>query len=134
MEMLEDQGLYGRRAGANRILIVEDEPAFCQLLCQTLLEEEYQVESATSTEEALRELESAPFDLAIVDLLLPGLNGLVLAEAIRMLDPHTRVILITAYGTPSFESLASHPAITHYLHKPFDTDRLLELIQPQVPT
>jgi DNA-binding NtrC family response regulator len=118
---------------AQRILVVDDEPAICQLLGQTLRIEDYQVETAGSTEEALLELETAPFDLAIVDLLLPGMNGLVLAEAIRMLDPHTPVILITAYGTASFESVASHPAISHYLHKPFDTDRLLDLIRRYVP-
>jgi DNA-binding NtrC family response regulator len=133
MSAFEHLGLYGRQALANRILVVDDEPAICHLLRQTLIEEEYQVETATSTEEALKELESTPFDLAIVDLLLPGLNGLVLAEAIRMLDPHTPVILITAYGTPSFESITSHPAIAHYLHKPFNTDRLIELIQQHIP-
>ncbi len=113
---------------ANRILIVDDEPAICHLLRQTLTAEDYEVETAGSTEEALRELADASFDLAVIDLLLPDANGLVLAEAIRMLDPQTPVILITAYGTPAFESMASHPAISHYLHKPFDSDRLLDLI------
>ncbi len=117
----------------HRILIVDDEPAICHLLRQTLVVEKYQVATADSTEEALKELIDASFDLVIVDLLLPGVNGLVLAEAIRMLDPHTPVILMTAYGTPSFESMASHPAISHYVHKPFDTDRLLELIRRHVP-
>jgi DNA-binding NtrC family response regulator len=118
---------------AQRILVVDDEPAICQLLGQTLVAESYLVETAGSTEEALLRLERAPFDLAIVDLLLPGMNGLVLAEAIRMLDPDTPVILITAYGTASFEGMASHPAISHYLHKPFDTDRLLDLIRTHIP-
>jgi len=53
---------------------------------------------------------------------------LQIAEAIRVLDPGTPVILMTAYGTPSFEAMAAHPAIDNYLHKPFSTDRLLALV------
>lgn len=83
---------------------------------------------ASSAFEALAQLEQAPADLAIIDLMLPEVNGLNLAEAIRMLDPGTPVVLITAYGTTAFESMAAHPAISHYLHKPFALDRLLEMI------
>jgi two-component system response regulator AtoC len=118
---------------AQRILVVDDETGVCHLLKEVLAAEDYQVATAGSVEDALSELAEAAFDLAIVDLLLPGLNGLVLAEAIRMLDPCTPVILMTAYGTPTFEMVATHPAISHYVHKPFDIDRLLELVQESIP-
>lgn len=111
-----------------RILIVDDEPVICDIIQRALVIKHYAVETAGSTLEAIGKLETASYDLAIVDLMLPGINGLALAEAIRLLDPGTPVILITAYGTPSFEGMASHPAISHYLHKPFDLDRLLKLI------
>lgn len=97
-----------------------------------LLDEGFSVETAGSALEALERLEPAPVDLAIVDLCLPDVNGLDIAEAIRMLDPGTPVILITAYGTPSLELLASHPAISHYVHKPFMLDRLLSLVHATV--
>ena len=111
-----------------RILVVDDEPSIRHLLQQALANQQYEIETAGTALEALERLESNPFDLAIVDLLLPGLNGLDLAEAIRMLDPGTPVILMTAYGTSAFESMAAHPAISHYLHKPFALDRLLTLV------
>jgi DNA-binding NtrC family response regulator len=111
-----------------RILVVDDEPSIRHLLQQALADEQYDVETAGTALEALSRLELTPFDLAIVDLLLPGLNGLDLAEAIRMLDPGTPVILMTAYGTTAFESMAVHPAISHYLHKPFALDRLMALV------
>ena len=114
---------------AQRILVVDDETGVCHLLKEVLTAEHYQVATAGTVEDALGELAEEAFDLAIVDLLLPGLNGLVLAEAIRMLDPSTPVILMTAYGTPTFELVATHPAISHYVHKPFNIDRLLELVQ-----
>jgi DNA-binding NtrC family response regulator len=111
-----------------RILIVDDEPGICHIL-RRVLSEAYFVETALSAKEALNRLAVAPFDLAIVDLYLPGVNGLQLAEAIRFLDPQTPVILMTAYGTTAFEVMASHPAITYYVHKPFDLDTMLALIR-----
>ena len=112
-----------------RILIVDDEPGICHVLRSVLLGEAYFVETAMSAKEALNKLAGAPYDLAIVDLYLPGVNGLQLAEAIRFLDPQTPVILMTAYGTTAFELMASHPAITHYVHKPFNLDAMLALIR-----
>ena len=112
-----------------RILVVDDEAGIRHLLQTGLTDEGYSVTTANRTMDALAVLENASFDLAIIDLMLPDVDGLQLAEAIRMLDPATYVILITAYGTPSFESMASHPAIMHYLHKPFAFDRLLALIR-----
>jgi DNA-binding NtrC family response regulator len=119
---------------ANQILIVDDEPGIRHLLQQTLAEEKYQAQTAGSVFEALEKLHDTSFALAIVDLLLPDVDGLQLAEAIRIIDPGTPVILISAYGTPAFEGMASHPAIRHYLHKPFSLDRLLELVRRYVPT
>jgi DNA-binding NtrC family response regulator len=117
---------------AHRILVVDDEPHVCYMIERVLLEEQFEVEIAGSALEALHKLEASPVDLAIVDLCLPDVTGLTLAEAIRMLDPGTTVILITAYGTPVFEHITSHPAISHYVHKPFDLDRLLSLVRESV--
>lgn len=114
---------------ARRILVVDDEPSIRHMLKQVLLEEGYEAIAAGSALEALGQLVDEPVDLAIVDLLLPGANGLELAEAIRMLDRGTPVILITAYGSTAFESMASHPAISHYVHKPFNLDRLLAIVR-----
>jgi DNA-binding NtrC family response regulator len=114
---------------ANHILVVDDESGIRHLLADVLSDEQRQVETAASAMEALAKLADRPFDLAIVDLMLPEINGLQLAEAIRVLDPGTPVILITAYGTASFEEMASHPAIAQYTHKPFDLDRLLANVE-----
>jgi DNA-binding NtrC family response regulator len=103
------------------------------MLSQVLADELFEVRTAGSTLEALGKLEASSFDLAIVDLFLPDVNGLNLAEAIRVLDPGTPVILITAYGTPSFEEMASHPAISHYIHKPFTLERLMGLVRQLLP-
>jgi DNA-binding NtrC family response regulator len=113
----------------SHVLVVDDEAGIRHLLGDILIEEQCQVETTATVLEALAKLAEKPFDLAIVDLMLPEIDGLQLAEAIRVLDPGTPVILITAYGTASFEEMASHPAITQYTHKPFDLDRLLATVE-----
>ena len=118
---------------AQSILVVDDEPGIRQTLQQVLTGEQYDVLPASNALEALEALAAQPVALAIVDLLLPDVNGLELAEAIRMLDPGTPVVLITAYGTPAFETISSHPSISTYLHKPFDIERLLEVVRRFVP-
>jgi two-component system OmpR family response regulator len=112
-----------------RILIVDDEPGIREVLQGALEDEGYATEAVGTAMEALSTLDHEGVNLAIVDLLLPDIDGLQVAEAIRFLDPGTPVILMTAYGTPSFESMASHPAITHYVHKPFSLDHVLALVQ-----
>lgn len=119
---------------AEQILVVDDEPSIRQMLGRVLSDEHFQVEMAGTVLEALKRLEVTSFDLAIVDLFLPDINGLNLAEAIRMLDPQTPVILMTAYGAPSFEIMASHPAISYYVHKPFTLERLLEVVHQVLPS
>ena len=119
---------------ADQILIVDDEPGIRHLLQQTLAEEKYKVQTAGNVFEAIEKLHDTSFALAIVDLLLPDVDGLQLAEGIRIIDPGTPVVLISAYGAPAFEGMASHPAIRHYLHKPFSLDRLLGLVRRYVPT
>ena len=118
---------------ANQILIVDDEPGVCHILQQTLAEARYKVQMAGSAFEALERIRETSFDLALVDLLLPGVDGLQLAEAIRIIDPATPVILMSAHGAMAFEGMASHPAIRHYLHKPFSLERLLGLVKRYVP-
>ncbi|MEJ2209310.1 MAG: response regulator [Anaerolineae bacterium] len=116
------------------ILVVDDEAGIRHLLRSVLVEEQYEVSTAGTTLDALDRLKESSFDLAIVDLMLPDVDGLQLAEAIRMLDPQTPVILITAYGSPSLELMAAHPAIFHYLHKPFSLDHLLYLVSHCLPS
>ncbi len=119
---------------ANQILIVDDEPGICKVLQQTLAEEKYKVQMAGNMSEALDRIRDTSFALAVVDLLLPDMDGLQLAEAIRLIDPGTPVIMMSAYGAVALEGMSSHPAIRHYLQKPFSLERLVRLVRRYVPT
>ena len=83
-----------------RILVVDDEAAERITLGEVLRLEGYQVTLAASGEEALAlARQTDPFDLAILDLRLPGINGLQVLGGLRRISEDTIVILITGYGT-----------------------------------
>src|SRR5208337_4419088 len=81
------------------ILIIDDESEIRESL-ETLLElEGYRVDAAESGEDGLARIAGQPFDLVLLDLALPGKNGLEVLAEIRERDPQLAVIMITAYGT-----------------------------------
>ncbi len=112
------------------ILIVDDEAHVGQVLRAHLtgLKKGYRVELARSGEEALRHIAGQTFDLVISDLLMPGLDGLELLRRVRVVSPTTRLMLITAYGTPQVAERARLLDSCRYLTKPLVLDELTAAI------
>src|SRR6266481_5310168 len=82
-----------------RILIIDDEAGIRESL-QTLLElEGYIVDCAETGEEGIQRVTENTFDLTLLDLALPGMNGMDVLSELRDRDPNVAVIMITAYGT-----------------------------------
>jgi DNA-binding NtrC family response regulator len=81
-----------------RILIVDDEPEIIRLLARRLMRRGYQVSQANGREEALARLQEAICDLAIMDFMMPGTNGVELAQECRKRQPGLRVLILT--GSP----------------------------------
>jgi len=112
------------------ILVVDDEPTVLGL-CQKMLRlGGYDVTAAATGEEALRLVQnsSADFDLALLDVMLPGMNGVDLASRIRVESPNTRIVLMTGYRPEEIASVlgnASYPIIW----KPFKTESLLRMVE-----
>ncbi len=116
---------------ANRILIVDDEPTLVFFLRQGLSEAglNCDVEGVGSGEEALARLAFDKYSVLITDLKMPGINGLTLASAARSLQPTIGVILMTAYGSREVEAEAEQLMVDAYLTKPFQMERLRDLIK-----
>jgi len=114
-----------------RILIVEDEEKVAFFLRETLsgLENGYDVVSTPSAEEALTALRSSDFDLVIADFRLPGRNGLELIGELRVSHPHTRTMLITAYGSDELEAAAYRHDVARYFAKPFRLDEFVQAVR-----
>lgn len=118
-------------ASAPRILIVDDEPTLVFFLRRGLLEASLNcdVESVGSGEEALARLAFDKYSVLVTDLKMPGINGLTLAAAARSLQPAIGVILMTAYGSREIEAEAEQLMVDAYLTKPFQLERLRDLIE-----
>src|SRR5216684_9277147 len=114
------------------ILIVDDEAEIRESL-QTLLElEGYDVETAANGEDGLSKLGERPFDLVLLDLALPGRNGIELLPEIRGLDAQLPVIIITAYGTVEDAVRAMQGGAGNFLQKPWDNEKLLADVRASV--
>lgn len=110
------------------ILVADDDPAMCQLIESVLLLEGYQVMSAQNGEQALELLASQPFDLVLLDVMMPKLNGLQTARRIcqRFSTP---IVMISAFGDESAKIEGYDAGADHYLAKPFSIVKLLTLIK-----
>ncbi len=113
------------------VLVVDDEANLAAALCRVLelLEADpWAAESVSSAEAALTRLGEKRFDILVTDLRLPGMDGLELIGRAKTLQPGTRTVLITAYGTPQVEAqgLAAADA---YLPKPFSLKRFTEVVR-----
>ena len=101
-----------------RILIVDDETALRMTMGELLAAEDREILTAASGEEALAYLEDGGFDLLIVDLIMPGIDGLQVIDVARKLSPQARIIMLTAYGTLNSAIQAMRRGATDYLLKP----------------
>lgn len=114
-----------------QILVVDDEAAERITLGEVLRLEGYQVTLAASGEEALTlaRKQSPPFDIAILDLRLPGIDGLQVLEGIRQISDDMIVILITGYGTLETAIHALRKGAYDFLLKPCPVDEVLSAVR-----
>jgi DNA-binding NtrC family response regulator len=114
------------------ILVVDDEVEIREGLDLLLSTEGYQVTAAETGEAGLALLEQRPFDLVLLDVSLPGRNGLELLKDIRARDPYLSVILITAYGSIEMARAAFKSGAQDYITKPWSNDELIAQVAQAV--
>jgi CheY-like chemotaxis protein len=91
----------------SRMLAVDDEPEIVDRLTNFFSRKGYEVNSAYSGEEAIEILENKGIDLVLLDLRLPGIQGIELAKIIRKKYPMTKIIIVTAYAGQNQDALNS---------------------------
>ncbi len=109
--------------------VIDDEPVIRDILEQLLLAEGYDVELSTSGEDALPKFDTASYDLVLLDLLMPGRNGLEILPEIKKIAPQTVVIIITAYASVESAIEAMKIGAYDYVQKPFKHEELLLTIE-----
>lgn len=114
------------------ILIVDDDQQLHRSFEKLLSDEEYTILTASGGEEGLTIIGSARVDLAIIDVCLPGMDGLKTFKAMREIDPKLMGIIMTAFGTTETAIEAMKLGAFDYITKPFDIPDLLILIHQAV--
>jgi two-component system response regulator PilR (NtrC family) len=109
--------------------VIDDEPVIHDVLTQLLTAEGYEVELSSTGEEALEKFPSHSFDVILLDLLMPGLDGIETLKRIRRVDPRAAVIIITAYGSVESAIAAMKIGALDYVQKPFKHDDLLLAVE-----
>ncbi len=111
------------------VLVVDDEPLIRDTLTEYLTQEGFTVTSCASGEEALQLIANTPFDVALCDVQLPGIDGIELLDRLLKRSPETLVLLITAYGTVESAVEAFHRGAHDYLMKPILLDEVLSKLR-----
>ena len=111
------------------VLVVDDEQDFLKLIKRRLTRRNLDVDTAPSGEEALKFLAHTPIDVVILDVRMPGMDGIETLKEIRKRHRNTAVIMLTGHGSmqSGIEGI-SHGAYD-YILKPFSIDDLLERIR-----
>ncbi|WUV04487.1 response regulator transcription factor [Actinoallomurus sp. NBC_01490] len=112
-----------------RILVVDDEPAVRDSLASSLAFEDYEVVTAADGVSALDELGRAQPDLAILDILMPRMDGLTACRRLRALGETLPVLMLTARDTVGDRVTGLDAGADDYLVKPFDLDELLARVR-----
>lgn len=112
-----------------RILIVEDDPDLAKFVQKGLREERYAVDCAYEGEEGLLMADTTPYDLIILDVMLPKLDGFTVCRRIRASGSKTPILLLTARGTIEDRVTGLNIGADDYLTKPFAFAELLARIQ-----
>jgi DNA-binding NtrC family response regulator len=112
-----------------RILIVDDEKAILIALRGLFGKEGYEVDTASSGEEAVRKIEGGRFHVVVTDLSMDGITGMQVLERARAIDPDLAVVMITAHGSEKAAVQAMKLGATDYLPKPFDNDELRVVVR-----
>jgi DNA-binding NtrC family response regulator len=112
----------------SRILVVDDDPAIHQVVGAALTADGHHLLSAGSAEQGLALLRHETVDLALIDFMLPGMDGLEFLEQVQELYPQLACVMMTAYGTPDAVLGALRKRVQDFLVKPFSLSELRSAI------
>lgn len=113
----------------NRILVIDDEQDICLLLERFLNKKGYECTATSNEVEGFDLIKKNAYDLVITDLRLPSISGIELLQKIKILSPHTKVIIITGYSDIKTAVEAIRVGASDYVSKPLYPDELLSTIK-----
>ena len=115
-----------------RILIVEDEESLAELVANRLKKEKYIVDISLDGEEGLYNALEDLYDLIILDIMLPGINGIEILKEIRKNNIKAKVIMLTAKSELEDKLLGFNEGANDYIPKPFHIDEVVARVNAQL--
>ena len=112
-----------------RLLVIEDERKIARVITESLKREKYAVDAAYDGEEGFNLADSQPYDLLIVDRMLPGLEGAEIVKKLRENGKNMPILFLTALSTTEDKTLGLDAGADDYLTKPFAIDELLARVR-----
>jgi len=117
---------------AARILVIDDDENIRKVL-ETILEDEgYIVETAETAKKGIEQSDKAFYNLALIDVRLPDMEGIELLSKLRNTKPKMRKIIVTGYPTLQNAVAAVNKGADAYVMKPFEVDKILQTIREQL--
>ena len=113
----------------SKILLVDDEVVFAGNMARLLNNRGYWVTAVDSGESALQELEKQDFDVVVLDIKMPGLDGIATLKEIAKMNLLTQVLILTGHGSVDTAIEALRLGAYDYLTKPCEVDELIEKIE-----
>lgn len=114
------------------ILVVDDEKDICWALENTLGDEGYHITQVNRGEDAIREVKQQSFDMAIIDVKLPGMSGIEISRAVRQLDPRLKIVIISGYQYEEDQPIQEgmrQGMYRGFISKPFELDEVAALVR-----
>ena len=115
-----------------RILIVDDDENIRKVLQAILEDEGYAIETAETAKKGIEKSEKAFYNLALIDVRLPDMEGIELLSKLRSFKPKMRKIIVTGYPTLQNAISAVNKGADAYVMKPFEVEKILQTIREQL--
>ena len=112
-----------------KVMLVDDEKDFLETLCKRLVKRKLDVTSATGGREAIAKLEEKPVDVVVLDVRMPGMDGIETLKEIKKIRPSVEVIMLTAHADVQVAIEGMELGAFDYLMKPMEIDDLLYKLQ-----
>jgi len=115
-----------------RIIVIDDDEGICKVLAAALEGEDYVVDTASNGKQAIEKSQTNFYNLALVDIRLPDMEGTKLLTAMKETTPEMRKIILTGYPGLQNAMDAVNKGAHAYLVKPVDMDKLLRTVEEQL--
>ena len=112
-----------------KIVVIDDEPSVLESFKMILKIKDYDVNTFGDGPSALAEVKKGVYDMAFIDLKLPGMDGITILKKLKQIDPELEVVIVTAYATESSHANAITLGALEYLRKPFLMEEIYELVE-----